>query len=270
MTKRLDSIEQVCGRMETALAALHAAVQKKADLPRPSEALRVRDEGTQTAPAANLHAAKFAIGTQTSSSLMSSKEHCSGPARMHNAAEQIQATPTPWQRRTRASAGASRGDAEQPGHVQAKRARMEPQAAPKNRAPDAAAQTQPVQRGDPPAAATCTVACAAAAMPQASPWRTKASADPFMQAAARPAGMPDKAADVGASQSMQDIKGQAVIERPRPRLPPANMAYARLSPPQQAEAATKVCCYTAGAWHATRHIMNPAYHGWHGPVRSRP
>ena len=243
MTKRLEGVEQVCGRMEAALAGLQAAVQQHADLPRPPAVLRVSDEGAQTAPVATLHADRHATGTQTSPRPLSDTGHGSGPARMRDAAEQTQATPTPWQRRTRARTSASREDAEQLGPVQAKRARMDAPAAPQSGARDAAAETQKEQRADRPASAACAAACAAAAMPQATPWRTKASVDPFMQAPARPAGgpgaqapsfaakEPDRVADMGVTK-MQNCEGPAAAERPR--LPPANMAYARLCPLQAA------------------------------------
>lgn len=245
VTKRLDGIEQVCGRMEAAMAGLQAAVKQHADLPRPPAVLRVSSEGTQTAPVATLHAGRHAAGTQTSPRPLSDTGHGSGPARMRDAAEQTQATPTPWQRRIRPRTSASREDAEQLGPVQAKRARMEAPAAPQSGTRDAAAETQTVQRADRPASAACAAACAGAAMPQASPWRTKASVDPFMQAPARPAGgpgaqapsfaaeKPDRVADTGLTK-MQNFKSPAVAECPRPRLPPANMAYARLCPLQAA------------------------------------
>ena len=251
MTKRLDGIEQVCGRMEATLAGLQAAVQQHADLPRPPAVLRVSNEGTQTAPVATLHADRQAAGTQTSPRPLSDAGHGSGPACMRDAAEQTKATPTPWQRRTRARTSASREDAEQLGPVQAKRARMEAPAAPLSGARDAAAGTQ-AQRADRPASEACAAACAAAAMPQATPWRTKASADPFMQAPARPAGgpgaqapsfaakEPDKVADMGFIKMLP-----AVTERPRPRLPPANMAYAQLGPLQIAAEVRRItilCC----------------------------
>ena len=249
MTQRLDGVEQVCGRVEAALAGLHAALQHKADRLRPPAVLHVSNEGTQTAPAPPQHAAMLAFGTQTSPRLMSGTEQGSGAERMRDAAEQTQDAPTPWRRRTRASASASREDAEQPGPAQAKRTRMEAPAAPQSRADDAGAKTQTMQRADRPASAACAAACAAAAMPQASPWRTKASADPFMQATARQAGRPgaqapcfaadepDRAADMGASETMHNFEGMAAAQRPRPRVPPANMAYARMSP---VKAAAKV------------------------------
>lgn len=242
MTKRLDGIEQVCGRMEAALAGLQAAVQRHAGLPRPPAVLRLSDEGTQTAPEPALHAARLAAGTQTSPRCMSGSEPSSGPARTRDAAEETQATPTPWRRRTRACTSASRGGVEQPVPVQAKRACMEAPAAPQSGDRDAAAESLMAQRADRPASAARAAACAAAPMPQASPWRTKASVDPFMKATARPAGgvgaqapsfaaqEPDRVANTGVSKTLPNIKGPAMAERPRLRLPPANMAYARLLP----------------------------------------
>ena len=239
MTKRLEGIEEVCGRMEGALAGLQAAVQQHADLPRPPAVLQVSTEGTQTARMATLHVNMHSAGTQTSPRPLSDTGHGSDPARMRDATEQTQAAPIPWQRRIRARTSASREDAEQLAPAQAKRARMEAPAAPQSGARDAAAETQTVQRANRPASAACAAACAATAMPQATPWRTKASVDPFMQAPARPAEgpwaqapsfaaeEPGRVAGMGPTK-MQNFKGPAVAERPRPRLPPANMAYARL------------------------------------------
>lgn len=282
MTKRLASLEEVCGRMEAAMTGLHAGVLVQADRRPPSvvklcdgstqtdacaPALRVcvSSIGTQTSlrhspevpvqpgsrPAAMQGAAGPTVGTQTSSRL-SAEVHAQPGGRLA-AMRTVRDHPSPtakaalpaWRRRNRALEDGGREHAEL---VELPRPAKRPR-------PDSSALTLSAGRGSPAGLAEVPPASvppdagqdkARSAVgnlknpdprPQPGPWRTKASADPFVKVSAKPgtstAG-PTPASDLlgnAAASTPQQGRRAAVpaAEHRRPRLPPANMAYSRPS-----------------------------------------
>lgn len=282
MTKRLASLEEVCGRMEAAMTGLHAGVLAQADRPPPS-VVKLCDGGTQTdACAPALRVCVSSIGTQTSlrhapevhaqpgsrsaamqgaagptvgtqtSSRLSPEVHAQ-PGSRHAAMRSVIDQPGPtakaalpaWRRRNRALVDGGRERAEL----------MELPRPAKRPRPDSPALTRSADRGSPAGLAEVPLASvppdagqdkASAPVgnlmnpdprPQPGPWRTKASADPFVKVSAKPGNStagPMPASDLrgnAAASTPQPGRRAAVpaAEHRRPRLPPANMTYARPS-----------------------------------------
>ena len=282
MTKRLASLEEVCGRMEAAMTGLHAGVLGQADR-RPPSVVKLCDGGTQTdACAPDLRVCVLSIGTQISlrhapevhvqpGSRSADMQGAAGPtvgtqtsprispevhaqpgsrhAAMRNETDQhgptAKAALPAWRRRNRALMDGGRERAEL----------MERPRPAKRPRPDGPAPTLGADRGSPAGLAEVPLASVPPdagqdeartpdgslknpdPRPQPGPWRTKASADPFVKVSAKPgtstAG-PAPASDlhgIAAASTPQQGRRAAVpaAEHGRPRLPPANMAYARPS-----------------------------------------